>query len=84
MTEEYPEHDKEDYEFPNYHLNKLRELEVGSPRYAIVMGSLYDTMRYEMTEFSATDAVEVNRLLHDGEIEEAEESINSILGDEDV
>lgn len=84
MTEEYPEHNKEDYEFPNQQIEELRELEAGSPRYAIVMGSVYEKMRYEISDFDASDAVEVNRLLHDGEVDEAEKTIREMLGEDNV
>ncbi len=82
MTEEDPLKDKENYEFPNQHLEKLREYDVGSPYYSIIQGSIYETMRYERDDFTEMDAVNVNRLLQDGRVDAAEEKLEELTGEE--
>lgn len=84
MTEEDPLKDKEEYDFPNQHLEKLREYDVGSPHYMIIQGSIYEKMRYERDDFTEIDAINVNRLLQNGQVDEAEETLQSMLGEEDV
>ena len=82
MTEEDPIRDKDKYEFPSQHFNKLREYDVGSPYYMILQGSIYEQMRYVRDDFTEMDAINVNRLLQNGQVDEAEETVESILGDE--
>jgi len=82
MTEEDPLRNKDSYEFPSQHFEKLREYDVGSPYYMIIQGSIYETMRYEKDDFSEMDAINVNRLLQNGQVDEAEETLESMLGDE--
>lgn len=81
MTEETPYEDPEDYQFPNQHFDKLYELEENSPRYSIVQGGLYDNLRSDH-RFSAVEAMDVSRHLNNGEVEEAENLVNSILEEE--
>lgn len=83
MTEEDPLKDKEEYEFPNQHMEKLREYEVGSPYYNIIQGSVYDKMRYQLEGFEPSDAVEINKLLQNGQVDEAEARLEE-LTEEDL
>ena len=82
MTEEDPLKDKENYEFPNQHLEKLREYDVGSPYYMIIQGSIYETMRYDRDDFTEMDAVNVNRLLQNGRVDAAEEKLEDLTGED--
>ena len=82
MTEESPLRDKEDYEFPEYHFKKLESYKeihkVNSPLYNIVKGDLYDELRKD-GRVSNGEAVEVSRMLNNGQVEQARETVNEML-----
>lgn len=81
MTEESPERDPSDYQFPDQYLNDLHEEEDNSPWYCIVQGQLYEAMRSDV-RFDATDAMDVSRYLNNGEVEKAEDFIYDQLDGE--
>ena len=82
MTEEDPLKNKDEYDFPSQHLEKLREYDVGSPYYMIIQGSIYETMRYDRDDFTEMDAVNVNRLLQNGRVDAAEEKLEDLTGED--
>jgi hypothetical protein len=59
----------------------LREETINSPRYSIAQGTLYENLRKD-TRVSGSEAMDVARHLNNGKVNEAEELINNILGEE--
>lgn len=78
MTEESPIRNVDSYQFPDKYFEKLYELETNGPRYSIVQGGLYDSLR-EDHRFSAVQAMDVSRALNNGEVEEAENLVENVL-----
>ena len=76
MTEEYPENDSSDYEFPDKQLNKLYDEEPGSPMYRIAASNLTRGLRDRGVR---DEAVEIFDYLEDGDVEAAEELTEEVL-----
>lgn len=76
MTEEYPENDPSDYEFPQKEFNKLYDEEPGSPVYKIAASNLTRGLRDRGVR---EEAVEVFDYLEDGDVEAAEELTEETL-----
>lgn len=74
MTEEDPIKDVAQYQFPDQYLRKLEEYDTNSPHYSIVQGQLYETLRTD-ARFDATEALDVSRMLNNGELEKVEDFI---------
>lgn len=82
MTDETPIDDMENWTFPEKHLEKLEELDTGTPYYNLAQGSVYDTMRSDV-RYTPQDAMDVSRALNNGDLEEAEEIIYGRLDGEE-
>jgi hypothetical protein len=76
VTEEYPENDPQDFEFPQKQLNKLYDEEPGSPTYKIAASNLTKGLRDRGVR---EEAVEVFDYLEDGDVEAAEELTEGVL-----
>jgi len=70
MNEEYPLDDLEKWDFPDKYFDALEELDEDNPRYDIVTGQVYELLRND-TRYSSKDALQVNRALGKGEVDEA-------------
>ena len=82
MTEESPLRDKDKYEFPSYHFDKLESYKeirkVNSPMYNIVKGDLYDELRRD-ARVSNAQAIDVSRMLNNGRVSEARDVVKDLL-----
>lgn len=68
-------------DFPSYVTEAFYTLyneKTNSPEYCIAKGSLYDELRRDV-RFGEIDAVNVSRMLHNGEVEEAELFVEETL-----
>lgn len=76
MTEEYPENEPEDFEFPEKQLNKLYDEEPGSPVYKIAASNLTRGLRDRGVR---DEAVKIFDYLENGDVEAAEELTEEVL-----
>ena len=68
-------------DFPSYVTEAFATLyneNVNSPEYCIAKGSLYDELTRDV-RFGEVDAVSVSRMLHNGEVQDAEVFIEEVL-----
>lgn len=77
-------YDDDQGELPQYvedSLMTLRDEPINSPHYSIAQGTLYENLRKD-TRVSGKEAMDVARCLNNGEIGNAEELIEELLGEE--
>jgi len=81
MTEEIPERDPERYKFPEGYFEQLRELQgEDMGNFGILAGTFYRQMADpDEAAFSEKDAMQINRLLQRGKIDEAEDEVYTTL-----
>lgn len=78
MSYDAPDVDIDEYGFPGQYFDELRQFEGNDPYYSIVQGGLWRALESD-SRFSMRENWDVNRLLHNKEIDEAEEYIQEVL-----
>lgn len=86
MTEEIPENPVEVYQFPDKYFENLRKWkDTNNKKYSAIQTALYRAISDpDEPYFSESDAVEVSRLLTEGQVDEAENLVYDVLEEEAV
>jgi len=71
---------KDNYENLGEVFDRLHTLPVNNSEYMILKGKVYDTLRYEVNrEIPDRELADVSRMLHNGEVDKAEETVSEYL-----